>query len=55
MMKKAWSIFLIGMFIVVGIGGISTTSVAIDAYFDTEISTQLEPEPYFGMLSVRQF
>jgi tetratricopeptide (TPR) repeat protein len=54
MMKQGW--FLV-IYCLIGIGsvvGFSTTAVAIDAYFDTEISTRLEPEPYFGTVRIRQ-
>lgn len=54
-MKNGWGfILLCGVVLGLSSGHVSSVS-AIDAYFDTEISTKLEPEPYFGTVYVEQW
>ena len=54
MMKKGWFLAVCCLVTIGTLGGLATTALAIDAYFDTEISTKLEPEPYFGTVYVKQ-
>jgi tetratricopeptide (TPR) repeat protein len=54
MMKTGW-FFGIWALIVTGLlSGPAFPARAIDAYFDTEISTRLVVEPYFGAVSITQ-
>lgn len=52
MMNKVAHVLLISVVCLGSIGLLPAESLAIEAYFDTEISTRLEPEPYFGVLYV---
>lgn len=54
MMKQGWFLVLYCLIGIVSVGGFPTPAGAIDAYFDTEISTRLEPQPYFGTVRIRQ-
>lgn len=54
MTKKGCSLVVFCIMAIGSIGCIPTTAMAIDAYFDTEISTELEPAPYFGTVYITQ-
>lgn len=51
-MKKIGCFLLVYVLCIGVIGGLSTECLAIEAYFDTEISTRLEPEPDYGIVYV---
>lgn len=51
-MRTMYIVLLICLVSVGVIGTFSSPCLAIDAYFDTEVSTRLEPEPNYGTVTV---